>query len=95
MGLVEMKTYLLTIDKNDAISISLKRRMSNIDEIIDIFDADWFNTISNGKCYIDWRLLENPTEEFRVIYECGGLSDYDIILINEHDAIDVKTKNDF
>ena len=59
-----MKTYLLTKDKNDAISLSLKRRMSCIDEMVDISDPDWYNKISNGNCYIDWRLLKNPTEEF-------------------------------
>ena len=89
-----MKTYLLTNDKNDAISISLKRRMSNIDEIIDISDADWFNTISNGECYIDWRLLENPTEEFRLIYDVG-LSLYPIIILNKYDCIEIKTKSCF
>lgn len=90
-----MKTYLLTKDKNDAISLSLKRRMSCIDEMVDISDPDWYNKISNGNCYIDWRLLKNPTKEFRVIYECCGLSDYSIIFINKYDSLEVKKKNYF
>ena len=89
-----MKTYLLTNDKNDEISISLKRRMSYIDEIIDLSDDDWFNTISNGECYIDWRLLENSTEEFRLIYDVE-LSVYPIIILNKYDCIKIKTKNSF
>lgn len=91
---MKIKTYLLTNDKNDAISISLKSRISCIDEIIDIFDNDWLNTISNGECYIDWRLLKNPTDEFCMIY-AFELSSYPIIILNQYDCIEIQVKNDF
>ena len=91
---MKIKTYLLTYDKSDAISISLKKRMSNIDDIIDMFDEDWLNTILSGECYIDWRLLKKPTDEFRMIYDFE-LSSFPVIILNKYDCLEIKVKNNF